>query len=188
VFALTSKDYQVTNKIDDLFGKPAFIKGEVEDRYWRLHAAVEADIKPKGIFDRIMIRELTDKYWEELRYKRGSAALIDSAHVEALASLLSPIYQHKMTLTTAAKAAVNFYGADPKAKKEVTTVMTQYGITEAMIQAKAIQIIGGTLQLLDRMINNRELSRRILRKENERRLSVVDNVPAASDSAEKVDS
>jgi hypothetical protein len=65
--------------------------------------------------------------------------------------------------------------------------MTQYGITEATVQ-EAMQIIGGTLQLFDRMIINRESSRRILRKENEWRLSVADKIPAASDSAEKVDS
>lgn len=171
----------MTNKIDDLFGKPSLIKGEDEDRYLRLRAAVEAEIKPKTVFDWMMVNDQTDKYWEELRYKRGSAALIDTAHVEALATLLSPIYENKMTLITAKKAALNFYGADPKAKKEVTAVMTQYGITEAQVQAKAMQIIGGTLQLLDRMIHNRELSRRILRKEIERRLPVADKLPAASE-------
>jgi hypothetical protein len=182
----------VTNEIDDLFGKPALINGEDEDRYLRLRAAVEAEIKPKTVFDWMMVKDQTDKYWEELRYKRGSAALIDSAHVEALASLLSPIYEGNLasllSLTSAHRAAVNFYGADRNAKKEVTAVMTQYGITEAKVQAKAMQIIGGTLQLFDRMIMHRESSRRILRKENERRLSVADNVPAASDLVEKVDS
>jgi len=65
--------------------------------------------------------------------------------------------------------------------------MTQYGITEATVQAKAMQIIGGTLQLFDRMIINRESSRRILRKENERRLSVADNSPPL-DPVEKAES
>ena len=177
----------MTNKIDDLFGKPSLIKGEDEDRYLRLRAAVEAEIKPKTVFDWMMVNDQTDKYWEELRYKRGSAALIDTAHVEALASLLRPIFAQKMTLITADKAAVNFYSADPKAKKEVTAVMKKYGITEAMVQAKAMQIIGGTLQLFDRMIINRESSRRILRKENERRLSVADNSPPL-DPVEKAES
>jgi hypothetical protein len=177
----------VTNKIDDLFGKPSLINGEDEGRYLRLRAAVEAELKPKTVFDWMMVNDQTDKYWEELRYKRGSAALIDSAHIEALATLLDPIFAQKMSLINANKAAINFYSADPKAKKEVTAVMTQYGITEAMVQAKAMQIIGGTLQLFDRLITSRQSSRRILRKENERRLSDADDVPVL-DSAEKVDS
>jgi hypothetical protein len=52
--------------------------------------------------------------------------------------------------------------------------MAQYGITEAKIQAKAIQMIGGTLQLFDRMISSRENARRYLRKEKEKREATKD--------------
>src|SRR6476620_2220711 len=100
----------MSDELDDIFGKPALLKGEDRERYGHLQAAVEADIKPKNIFDRMLVREQTDKYWEELRYKRSSAALIDSAHIEALASLLGPIYRNKMGLITPTKAAVQFYG------------------------------------------------------------------------------
>jgi len=159
----------MSDELDDIFGKPALLKGEDRERYARLQAAVEADIKPKNIFDRMLVREQTDKYWEELRYKRSSAALIDSAQVEALASLLAPIYRHKMDLIPPSKAAVHFYGGDPKFKKEVSAEMTQYGITEEMIQAKAMQITSSMLQLFDRMITHREDARRSLRKEQEKR-------------------
>ncbi len=81
---------KTVNKIDDLFGEPSLIIGEDKERYLRLRAAVEADIKPKNVFDWIMVREQTDKYWEELRYKRGAAALIDGAFQEALESCLPP--------------------------------------------------------------------------------------------------
>jgi hypothetical protein len=165
---------ETNDRFEEIFGEPALLEGEDRERYLRLYAAVEVDIEPKSFFDRMLVREQTDKIWEELRYKRCSAALIDSAHVEALASLLSPIYEHKMTLTSAGQAAVKFYSADPKVKKEVTAVMAQYGITEAKVQAKAMQIIGGTLQLFDRMISNRENARRNLRKEQEKRAATKD--------------
>jgi hypothetical protein len=170
----------MTNHIDDLFGAPALLEGEDRERYARLFAAVESEIEPKNFFEVMQVREQTDKIWEELRYKRSSAALIDSALVEALASLLDPIFQGRMTLTTGAKAAVKFYGDDPKAKKEVAELMSQFGITEAKIQAKAMQIVGGPLQLFDRMIGNRENARRNLRKEQERRA-------AANDSRDRAD-
>jgi hypothetical protein len=44
-----------------------------------------------------------------------------------------------------------------------------------------------TLQLLDRMNMSRETSRRVLRKENERRLSVIDNIAPPSAPVEKVE-
>ena len=47
--------------------------------------------------------------------------------------------------------------------------MARHGITETMFHAKAIQILGGTLQYLDRMVISRENAWRNLRKEQEKR-------------------
>ena len=123
-------------RFEDLFGKPLLLEGEDAERYERLCTEVIRELKPKSFSDFINAKDQIDKIWEEQRYKRNSAALIDIAHVEALASFLRPIYQHKMSLITADKAAILFYGADPKAKKEVAAVMAQYGITEAKVQAR----------------------------------------------------
>jgi hypothetical protein len=164
----------MSNLMDDIFGEPALLEGEDSKRYLDLYAAVEAEIQPKNIFDRIEVRELTDKIWEELRYKRSSAALIDSAYVEALGILLTPVYVKKVSVITAGQAAVNYYSDDSKAKKEVAAVMAQHGITDAKVQAKAMQIIGGTLQLFDRMIAHRQNARRSLRKEKEKREATND--------------
>ena len=176
---------KTVNKIDDLFGEPSLIIGEDKERYLRLRAAVEADIKPKNVFDWIMVREQTDKYWEELRYKRGAAALIDGAFQEALESCLPPIARLKLPTSTIGH---KYFSADTEAKKEAAAFLEKHGVTMEQIQAKAMQIVGGALQMLDRMIINRETSRRILRKENERRLSATDNASAPSDPARKVGS
>src|ERR1700738_3920221 len=129
-----SLETKMSNLIDDIFAEPALLEGEDSKRYLDLYSAVEAEIQPKNIFDRIEVRELTDKIWEELRYKRSSAALIDSAYVEALATLLTPAFSslspiHKMRLNTVGQAAVQFYSDDSKAKKEVAAMMAQHGIT-----------------------------------------------------------
>jgi hypothetical protein len=144
---------------------------------------VEVGINPKTIFDWMMVRDLTDKYWEELRYKRSAAALIDSAFREALESLVGPIAK----LTTRIPQAITrqYYSGDLKSKKEASLFLEQNGVTMEQIQAEAMQIVGGTLQMLDRMIVSRETGRRILRKENEQRLA---KASAASEDAEKVDS
>jgi hypothetical protein len=46
----------MNKQIDDIFGEPALLEGEDRERYMRLYAAVEADIQPKNIFDRIQAR------------------------------------------------------------------------------------------------------------------------------------
>jgi hypothetical protein len=157
-------------EVDDMFGEPALLAGEDKGLYTKIYAAIEADIEPKSFFDRMHVREQTDKFWEELRLKGGAAALIDSAKIKALACLLNPIPPEKIGLLNGgSRAALAFYGNDQKDKQKVVKAMAEYRITEAMVQAKAMEIISGTLQLFDRMILNRENSRRQLRKEQEKR-------------------
>ena len=46
---------QTTEQNDDLFGPPALIAGEDKARYMRLRAAIEAEIKPKTVFEKMMV-------------------------------------------------------------------------------------------------------------------------------------
>jgi hypothetical protein len=57
------------------------------------------------------------------------------------------------------------YFRNAKEKKQVTSLLAQYGITIAELHAKAVQLESGGLQMLDRLVAARENSRRMLRKE-----------------------
>ena len=92
-------------------------------------------------------------------------------------SLLQPIC--KGTNEIAATIALDYYSTDPKEKKAIVAQLVQYGITIEMIEAKAMQIAGGGLLMFDRLIGNREASRRLLRKELERRSEFQDNAVAS---------
>jgi hypothetical protein len=76
--------------LDGLFGPPPLIKGEDKARYWRLHAAITDQMKPKTVYDKIRVRETTDKLWQQQRCKQSAASIIESAHIQALAILLRP--------------------------------------------------------------------------------------------------
>ena len=58
------------NQQDDLFGEPPLIKGEDSARYYRLFAEIKHEIKPETVFDKIRVRELADKLWQQQRCKR----------------------------------------------------------------------------------------------------------------------
>jgi hypothetical protein len=49
------------SQMDDLFGEPPLIKGEDTARYSRLLAAIAHEMKPETVFDKIHVREFTDK-------------------------------------------------------------------------------------------------------------------------------
>jgi hypothetical protein len=149
-----------------LFGKPPLIKGESEENYWKFWDAFVEDIKPKRWPDWIVVNDLAHKYWEQLRLRRYSPALIEGACAEALAHLLMPFFEDG---SIAPRIARNNYSGDATAKKEAARSLQKYGITADQIFALAMQMRGSGLLMLDRMDGSRENACRALRKEIERR-------------------
>jgi len=170
-----------TNRFYDLFGKPPLIKGEDEASYLRLRDAVEEEIKPKTFFAYMEVNDLTNKCWEQLRLQRFSPALIESACIEALAILLRPFVKEAPDFKDAHEDIARFYYVGLKgAKGRAILYVMQCGITDDQIFALAMQLRGPGLLLIDRMVSNREVVCRILRKEIERRAATAalnDNVP-----------
>jgi hypothetical protein len=172
------QETQVISQMRVLFGKPPLIKGESEEDYWKLWEAFVEDIKPKRWPDWIVVNDLAHKYWEQLRLRRYSPALIEGACVEALASLLRPFFENTSANQDIPPGiARNYYAGDTKAKKEAVRSLEKYGITLDQIFALAMQMRGSGLLMLDRMDGNRENACRALRKEIERRSAASENPP-----------
>jgi hypothetical protein len=177
-------EYQTNDQFEGLFGKPPLLAGEDSERYQRLCNEVIRELKPEGIFEWVNARDQVDKIWEEQRYRRSSVALIDGAVGEAFRFYVSAIAAHKLT-TGISPSTTQFFSADPNDKKKVNQFLKRHAVTFEQIQAKAMQITGGTLQMFDRMIVNRETSRRGYRKE--RAALVGAKIPKPSAQAEKVE-
>jgi hypothetical protein len=185
---MTTKRVRVSieEPFEDLLGKPALLRSEDSRDYAKLHAAFEREIDPKSIFDRIRVQDLTDKFWEEQRLKRSQAALIDSALVQALAMLFAPHYGEN--LAGALETAQNYYSGVPEKVRRAEKLLVQLGIGSEQIEANAMHIRSLGLQMLDRMITNRETVRNSIIKEHERRkrkaekakrrTAINDNAPA----------
>jgi hypothetical protein len=181
-----------------LFDKPPLIKGENIEHYWRLWAAFEDDIKPKNWRQWMMVNDLTVKYWEQLRLRRYSPALIEGACIEALEILLRPFIRSTaemkdVTRPTTEKKVVTrptpemndvtsdiarfFYVGIGNTKKKAIMFVAECGITLDQIFALAMQMRGSGLLILDRMDGNRENACRALRKEIERRAAASESPP-----------
>jgi hypothetical protein len=166
-----AKDKDESNRalVIDLFGAPPLIRGEDEDRYWKLLAAVENDLKPKEIFDWIYVREVTDKMWQQQRCRQAAASLIDGTNVEALSALLGPFSYMGGDDPTA--IAREYFGGEarPKRLQELETRLAVHAISPEQVRAKAMQICGGTISMFNRMEESCAASLRMLRKEYVRR-------------------
>src|SRR5712664_4640529 len=106
-----SEDNNRDRDLAGLLGEPPILPGESENRYAALRGEVERTINPKTIFEQMRVQTLTDTIWEEMRYKRFGAKLIDGARVNALALLLTPFMSFFRQHATS--AARDYYSPNP---------------------------------------------------------------------------
>jgi hypothetical protein len=161
------RDDEMNDPFDDLFGKPCLLEGEDKERYQRLCTAIIRDLKPKNVFEWINARDQVDKIWEEQRYKRAATALINGGLFKAVEFYLREICQKQSRVMPSAGLALKYFSNNAKERKEVFSLLAQYGITIDELHAKAAQIEAGSIQTFDRMVAARENGRRLLRKEAE---------------------
>jgi len=150
-----------------LLGEPPILPGESENRYAALRAEVERTIMPKNIFEQMRVQTLTDTMWEEMRYKRFEAKLIDGSKVNALSVLMTPFVS--FFRERAANVARDYYSPNLQKSEPAARLVARFGITQEMIHAKAAAIEGPNLALFDRLIGNRQTANRVLLNEHERR-------------------
>jgi hypothetical protein len=175
----TTREGLATSPMRDLFGKPPLIKGENAEDYWRLWDACAADHNPRTLSEFIVVNDLVHKYWEQLRLRRFSPALIQSACIEALEYLIRPIIRTddpQMKGVTSDIARFYYVGV-AGSKKRAIEFVAECGITTDQIFAQAMQMRGTALLMFDRMDVNRENTSRALRKEMERRVASSESDP-----------
>ena len=156
----------------ELLGAPPLLRGENQEQYQGLLAAIREQINPETFLDEILARDMADKLWEKFRYQRSSATLVGTLFIQALACLLemakrSPMISPKSPLDLAKE----YYDGDtkPARLKELTDILDRFGISEELIRAKAMQLCGNDLAMFSRMRAHCEAALRNLQKESERR-------------------
>ena len=177
--------------MSDLFGNPPLMKGEDAARYWRLHAAIEHDHQPKTFSDKLYVREYADKLWQHQRCKQSAASIVDSAYIEALASLLRQFNLPELVSIdedAATEMARDYYSgkADRKRTDEVDLRLAIHMISPEQIRAKAMQLCGNGVLMFNRMETSCETSLRMLRKENDRRPALRIPVPGSDEKGGEI--
>src|SRR5882762_9529030 len=121
------EDHNRDRDLAGLLGEPPILPGESENRYAALRAEVERTINPKTIFEQMRVQTLTDTIWEEMRYKRFGAKLIDGARVNALAVLMTPFMSFSNRQAVA--LADDYYSTDLKKNEKAARHLAFFGVT-----------------------------------------------------------
>lgn len=161
---------QLVDQSDSFYEEPALLIGEDRTKALNMLAAVTEHIRPEDVFERMMVNDTVNYYREEMRFRRMSADLIESAKPEALEVLLRPFFDDGTIFKDGpSEIAKGYFNGDHKTREAMALVVARCGIEDGHIESKAMQLVISALLALDRMGANREKSRRILRKEHELR-------------------
>jgi hypothetical protein len=160
---------EIPKQLESLLGQPPLLEGEDREAYLALRSALIEDRQPKTVMDWIHVYDLVTQLWEEQRYRRASAAIIRGAMLAALEYYLQEIYKSCLPVDwCVTEMAQQYFSGNAKERKEVVSLLAQYGITPSELLAKAAQLESNGVLTFERLVSSRVNGRRMLRKEADR--------------------
>jgi hypothetical protein len=172
--------------LDKFFTEPpSMMNGEDADLYAALLAEVGALSQPSDIWDQMMVRDVTDHLWQQMRYRRNMGALINIYWRQALEQIL--IETIGLKGHTARKLADGHFDFDRtklslgdsgigsealykiKGPFDVAELLAMHDLDESCIDQLALQISAEILRKLDDLAFRHELRREHILVEIERR-------------------
>jgi hypothetical protein len=150
-----------------MFGRPVLLKGESRAAYDFLRSTVTHLLAPADFLGELQVQEVTDSIWEEQRFKRFATRLIDTGHITALEILLQTACWNSPLINPAA-IALDYYYGDAKKREAAKRFAASFGITDDLIQAKALAVNAGEFSYADRLVANRGAKLKGLLKDHER--------------------
>ena len=163
---------EIPKQLEGLLGPPPLLEGEDREAYLALRSLVIEEAQPKTVTDWVDVHDFVTQLWEEQRFRRASVAIIRGGMLAALEYYLEeidknvadrPFYSGGLK-----KKAKQYFSANPKEKKEIISLLAQYGITPSELLAKAAQLESNGVLMFERLVTSRANARRMLRKEAQR--------------------
>ncbi len=165
------------------FGPAPVLAGEDSQAYTELLAQVSGELKPKGLIEDFLVRDVVDAAWRVQRYRRVEIALIEAAMPQALEEMLAPLINgahrfgalekynaDRSRVPTPAMELVNAWmRQDAAAHEKVAEVLASANLSMADVEARAIAKQIDRIAQIGRLIAEAKQSRDSNWRELERR-------------------
>jgi hypothetical protein len=168
-----------------LLPDPPMLSSESADDFKALREALEDEIKPRGIIERMIVAEISNIVWEIRRLRRFKPAIINMAIMSALQDLLKPLLSEPDDFADRAGQKADSLSrgwfTDPQAKKEVLEILATFQLDESAIEAEAFRRSSADIERIDRMLASAEARRnKLLRSIVEYRASLAQQLRESS--------
>jgi hypothetical protein len=150
-----------------MFGRPRLLKGEDRRPYDFLRSKVQRMLAPTDFLGELRVQEVTDALWEANRFKRFATLLIDTGHITALEVLLQTELWNNPFIKPGF-IALEYYHGDKEKREAAKKFVASVGITDDLIQAKALGVMAGEFSNADRLVDNRAVKLKGLLRDHER--------------------
>jgi hypothetical protein len=157
------------------FATPSLMKGEDPAVYAELYAYVEELVDPHDVWDQMMVSDITNHFWEQQRYRRLIATVINSRRRPALKSMLEDTIADDYFRDQ--NATVDCYFGDPES---AANDLKSHGHEVSDIDGVAAELSMKTLIGLENLAFRHELRREAILREVERRREERSNQQQAS--------
>jgi hypothetical protein len=122
---LPSKLNDALIQIGYIIGTSPVLNSEEEAMYWHLFESIVDTLRPEDPHEFFLIKTIVDSDWQNNRYERAKAKIIDLRAKEALANILRRIIEDGTIIISreedAEQLAQDFYPT-PKRKKQSKTI------------------------------------------------------------------
>ena len=137
-----------------LFSKPPLLITESVDEFESLRSALEQEIRPSGVIERMFVDEFGAIAWEILRLRRCKTAIINLGFRDAMKDLLVRLLDEhgKLIPYERAETLAAKWFTDQKAKEDVSQIFGKFQLDEYAIEAEAIRRSSSDIEALDKML------------------------------------
>ncbi len=141
----------------------ALLITEDKDDFAEIRKAINREIKPRSMIERIYVEEMTALVWDTLRFRRCKTVIINMAYRSALAHLLTNLLSEPgadpiRTDDEASELAQKWF-IDAAAKRRVAELLRKSRLDESAIEAEAIRRSAPELEQVDRLLSSAESGR-----------------------------
>jgi hypothetical protein len=173
----------VPDSLRKVFSTPSLMNGEDPHVYAELYRWVEEVVQPRDVWGHMMVYDITNHFWEQLRYRRCTGTVINCKRRAALENILrEAIGLNDVDTETAAdfyfevarleEREVIDYSTQiriPKTRAGVVELMEKHGFVETDIDRVAMDASVDTLADLENLAIKHEIRREAIVRELERR-------------------
>jgi hypothetical protein len=128
--------------IRNVFRDPPIVAGEDRAQYEALKKLVLKDLKPKGLHEMLLARDIVDAEWEHRRLRDLKAGMLHAAIPRVVKSQMAEAYDELSPLNgkivpDVRKHVVNILAGDASAKQALETLLRDHHLTVDVIVAAA---------------------------------------------------